>query len=437
MNAPFHGAIGGRTTGSRHSARAALCLASWLVLALPLESPEAADGGGGRSSDAGAIPVPPAVTGQGLSRPAGGVDAGGVPGFQPDGGVSAAALAPRRVRREPLGRPVDEARVERVRKGLGLRGCAAQLLLAYPQLNRTAPVEVGGLLFVGGTLRNVTRARERIVASGARAAVPLFAAADVEGGGANRLKSMTALRELPPARALAELSDEAVREWGRTAGRSMRAVGLNVNLAPVLDVAGSGHMVANQRSFSAEADVVVAKATAYARGLLAEGVVPIGKHFPGYGDLAGDSDHQLVRCDWPRERVEREAAAFTRAGSALGGVMLANVAYTAIDARPAVLSPAVVELAHRHGWLAVTDDLSIPLLADVVGGSPRDVLGGALLAGNDLLLTTAPPDWDKGVHPIGTLVGLAESDSLARRRVGEACLRVLRLKDRMGLLDGL
>ncbi len=338
---------------------------------------------------------------------------------------------------QPLDQPVDEARVERVLASLDVRQRAAQLLLAYPQLSTTGPVEVGGILFVGNLLRRPEVAKARLEQALARAPIAPFVAVDMEGGPSNRMKSVKGLENLPPARELAKLSDAEVQAWGRTVGEAMRALGLNLNLAPVLDVAGSGHMQRNGRSFSGDVDVVVAKASAYARGLLEAGVVPIGKHFPGYGDIDSDSDHSLVTADWPKERVLAEADAFARARPNLGGVMLSNVVYASIDARPAILSPVLVAMAHEKGWLAMTDDVSIKLLADAIEGTPEDVFIQAFLAGNDVLLTTAPPDWSRGLDYIGVLTRLVEADPSARGRLDDACRRVLRLKDQMGLLDGL
>jgi beta-N-acetylhexosaminidase len=351
-----------------------------------------------------------------------------------DAGVT---LAPQKLKPFPLERKVDEARVERVLASLDTRARAAQLLLAYPQIDKTGPVHVGGVLFLGTMLRNTTKAKERIDGARARATIPPFFSVDMEGGRSNRLASVKALREMPSARDLAALSDDEVKEWGVKVGRTMRWLGLNLNLAPVLDVAPSGHMERNQRSFSGDAAVVVAKASAYSTGLLSTGVVPIGKHFPGYGDIDGDSDHHLVVCDWPKARVLAEAKVFADAAPTLGGVMLANVAYASFGGKPAILSPALVALVHEHDWLAVTDDIAIQVLADAIDGSAEDVLVQAFLAGNDLILTTAPPDWDKGIDPVGVISRLADGDPKAKALLEVSARRVLRLKDKMGLRDGL
>lgn len=339
--------------------------------------------------------------------------------------------------RKPLSRKVDEERVQRVFDSLSVRERAAQLVLAYPQIGKSTPVEVGGVLFVGNSLRNIAAAKQRISSSLQRAKVPPFFAVDMEGGPTNRLKSLKSLRELPTAREMAEMDDATVMKWGRTVGEAMRSIGLNLNLAPVFDVAESGHMADNRRSYSGDPDVVVAKATAYARGLLEAGVVPIGKHYPGYGSLSGDSDHALVTADWKPAEVARQASVFERAHEVLGGVMLANVVYSAHGPKPAIVTASLVEKTHEKEWLAVTDDISIKLLADAIGGTSEDVLVESFMAGNDLLLTTAPPDWDKGLDYIGVLARKAESDPAAMEKLNAACKRVLRLKDRMKLLDGL
>jgi beta-N-acetylhexosaminidase len=351
-----------------------------------------------------------------------------------DAGLPLAVLRP--VVKNPLSRKVNEARVDRVIATLDLRGRAAQLVLAYPQIGRGA-VEVGGVVFVGNSLRSTAKATEKIASLTARAKIPPFFAVDMEGGPSNRLKSLKVLREMPSARDLAELDDAEVKKWGKRVGQSMQAMGLNMNLAPVLDMAETGHMANNRRSFSGDPEVVSMKATAYSRGLLEAGVLPIGKHFPGYGDLEGDSDHALVSAPWEKDRVLQELSVFKRIREVLAGVMLANVAYPAFNKRPAILAGELVDIAHENDWITVTDDLSIQLLADAIGGTSEDVLEQALMAGNDLLLTTAPPDWDKGLDYIGILTRLGESDPKAKVKIDAACRRVLRLKDRMGMLDAL
>ena len=321
-------------------------------------------------------------------------------------------------------------------RSLSPREKVGQLLLAYPQVGRESPVEVGGVLFVGTTLRKLDAARERIKSSRERAHLPPFFAVDIEGGGFNRLSRAPALKELPSARDMATMEDAEVESWGLRVGKAMRDMGLNMNLAPVFDVAPGGHMFRNGRAFSGDPEVVRHKATAFARGLAQAGVVSIGKHFPGYGDLEADSDHVRAIADWDEARVRREASAFRAADRWLGGVMMSNIAYTRFGPAPAILEPSLVALAHEGGGIAVTDDVAIAALAEHLGTSREEVVRRAFLAGNDLILTTEPPDWKEGLDYFGILTQLTASDPKHAEQLDTAVRRVLRLKDRMGLLEG-
>jgi beta-N-acetylhexosaminidase len=127
---------------------------------------------------------------------------------------------------------------------------------------------------------------------------------------------------------------------------------------------------------------------------------------------------------------------FTSVGSALQGVMLSNVEYTPYGSRPAVTNGKIVALAQPQGWLTVTDDLAIGVLATSIGGTTEDVVREAFLAGNDLLMTTAPPDWDKGIDYHAVMAKAVAADPALGARVDASVRRILGLKDRLGLLDG-
>jgi beta-N-acetylhexosaminidase len=336
-----------------------------------------------------------------------------------------------------IGRVPDEARVERVLQSLSLREKVGQLLLAYPQVNKEGPVEVGGVLFVGATLKKIQAAKDRIRAARERARIPPLFAVDIEGGSFNRLNRHPSIEALPLAREMAALEEMEVEAWGVRAGKAMREVGLNLNLAPVFDVAPAGHMFRNGRAFSGDPEVVKKKATAFARGLARTGVAAIGKHFPGYGDLDSDSDHERATVDWDEARVRAEASVFRSADPFLGGVMMSNIVYSKFGPKPAILEPALVALAHESGWITVTDDVAIRALAEQIGAEREEVVRLAFLAGNDLILTTEPPDWSGGLDYFSILTKLAQSEPKQAAQLDAAVRRVLRLKDRLGLLDGM
>ncbi len=324
--------------------------------------------------------------------------------------------------------------VDAVLASMTLEQKVSQMMMSSPPLAKEGPVDVGGIIILGYLLKGEETVRSRVADLQARATVPLLVAADVEGGDMNRLGFVEGLEVIPSARELGEGSPEGAKQVGQTVGRGMLSIGLNTNLAPVLDLADKGMMHESGRSMGAEPDQVAAVARAYSDGLWAAGVVPIGKHFPGYGDLEQNSDHHLVVTDRSSDEIARHADAFVQVGDKVAGVMLANVGYSAYGSVPAILSSELVQMAHDYGWLTITDDLAIEALAESVGGDREEVVRRAFLAGNDVLLTTAPIDWDQALDYRGIVLELVKGQPELEAQVDESVRRILQVKARAGLL---
>ena len=163
-------------------------------------------------------------------------------------------------------------------------------------------------------------------------------------------------------------------------------------------------------------------------------MLAVGKHFPGYGDLAQNTDFHLLVRDVPHQELEQEIAVFRQVGSSLGGVMVGNVGYRAYGGQPAIICPELIERAHAEGWPTITDDLAIGTLAQVTGDDPAQLFLTAFRAGNDILLTTAPPDWDKGIDYLGILEAELRSEPTLEASLDVRVRRILAMKDRLGLL---
>lgn len=337
----------------------------------------------------------------------------------------------------PVAPSADDDLSARILADLTLEEKVAQIVMSYPPLDLEAPVTVGSVIFVGSLLRSADGVKNRIQSLQKRARIPLIVSVDMEGGKLNRLKFVKALRGVPSGRDLGLSGEKEARAWGRKVGSGMKSLGFNCNLGPVLDLADAGLMFETGRSMGADPATVARTAKAYAEGLWAEGVAPVGKHFPGYGPLDKNSDHALVVTDRPGAEILKQASAFNLAGSSLAGVMLANVGFTEYGSVPAILSPELVSLAHKGGWLTLTDDLAIKTLSEATAGDQEEVVRKAFLAGNDVLLTTAPFGWDKGLDVHTVVVALLKSKPELLPRLEESVLRVLRLKEKLGLLEPL
>jgi beta-N-acetylhexosaminidase len=211
---------------------------------------------------------------------------------------------------------------------------------------------------------------------------------DQEGGRVARLRPPH-WQAHPPARAIGSLyavdPQAGLRAaWitGALIGAQCADAGFTVAAAPVLDVASrDGHDVIGDRAFSADPQAVAALGEATARGLLAAGIQPIGKHAPGHGRARADSHLELPVLDGVSEV---DLIPF-RANVWLPWMMTAHIRYTAQDMQnPATLSPVLTGLIRGLGFDGVltTDDLAMHALT----GSPGERAARALEAGCDIAL---------------------------------------------------
>ena len=181
------------------------------------------------------------------------------------------------------------------------------------------------------------------------------------------------------------------RTQGKRTARNLKNAGVNVDLAPVLDVARPGGNIADtDRGFGSTAKRVSATAIPFARGLQANGVAATAKHFPGLGAVSRNTDDAVQRIDLSKAALRKVDEAPYRPFIAAGGelVMVGTAIYPALGERPAAFEKKIVEgeLRDRLGFkgVTITDSLEA-VAAQSFGSSPRVSLAGAK-AGMDILL---------------------------------------------------
>ncbi|WP_454777850.1 glycoside hydrolase family 3 N-terminal domain-containing protein [Georgenia muralis] len=245
----------------------------------------------------------------------------------------------------------------------------------------------GVVLFAGNSPDVVTT---RALTDALRAAGPVLVAIDEEGGNVSRLQARDG-SSLPGAAALGVVDDpDLTRRTGSALGELLRLAGVDLDLAPVLDVASEPrNPVIGVRSFGADPDLVGRHGAALVAGLHAAGVAACGKHLPGHGATTVDSHVGLPVVDADVATLERRDLppfhAAVRAG--LDAVMTAHVRVPALGPAPASLEPAVTRLARALGGgfdgPVITDALDMGAVADDPGLGEACVR--ALEAGADLL----------------------------------------------------
>jgi beta-N-acetylhexosaminidase len=260
---------------------------------------------------------------------------------------------------------------------------------------------------------------------------PLLLSVDQEGGRVMRLRARHGFTELPPMRALGERGDEALaREAGALLGRELRAVGIDLDYAPVVDVDTNPlNPVIGDRSFSRDPEVVGRLGAALAVGLQSAGVAACAKHFPGHGDTSQDSHLELPRLPHGIGRLRTVELppfrALARAGVA--SVMTAHVLLEALDpTRPATMSAPVLRLLREECGFqgpVLADDLEMKAVAD--GHPLEEIVIEAVNAGVDGFLLCHGVEVQR--EAVEALRRAAERGRVSRERLAEARWRMARL----------
>ncbi len=210
---------------------------------------------------------------------------------------------------------------------------------------------------------------------------------DQEGGRVQRMRGPTWREWYPPLDQMARGSAAAMRLRYRLIADELRAVGIDVNCAPLADVAREDtHPVLRNRLYGTDPEQVAEVGRAVADGLMEGGVLPVLKHIPGHGAGVADSHERLPHVTVDRETLERVDFAPFRALADLPLGMTAHIIYDALGHdRPATMDPAMIRLIRDEigfkGAL-MTDDLSMGALPGPIG----DRAARAKAAGCDLIL---------------------------------------------------
>ncbi|KUL53319.1 sugar hydrolase [Streptomyces sp. NRRL F-4489] len=264
----------------------------------------------------------------------------------------------------------------------------------------------------------------------------LLVAIDEEGGDVTRLEVRTG-SSFPGNLALGAVDDTALtRDVARELGRRLADCGITLNWAPSADVnSNPGNPVIGVRSFGADPHLVARHTAAYIDGLQSAGVAACAKHFPGHGDTAVDSHHDLPRVTADLATLqERELVPF-RAAIAAGtrAVMSAHLLLPAVDTeRPATLSPAALNGLLRapagegglgFDGLIVTDGIEMRAISATYGIERGSVL--ALAAGADAICVGGGlADEDTVLRLRDALVRAVREGELPAERLADAAARV-------------
>jgi len=299
--------------------------------------------------------------------------------------------------------------------------------------DRNAP---GGVILYERNVTSAAQARTLIADLQRAAPVPLLVATDEEGGLIASIRDGVAV-SLSEARYGALRSPARVYRDAATMARDLGALGLTMDLAPVVDVLADHGSPIGTRSFGADPRLVGRLSVAAIQGYQQQGLAATAKHFVGLGRSRIDSHRALPTVTLTLDELERGDLIPFRAAIAAGvsTVMVAHVALPAIDpvARPASLSPVVMDglLRRRLGFggVIMTDSL---VMGAVPGGNEPAAAERAFAAGADMLLISADRDiattvFDEAVERI---VAAVTARRIPESKLDASVARIMALKRR-------
>lgn len=243
----------------------------------------------------------------------------------------------------------------------------------------------------------------------------LLVAVDQEGGRVQRFRD--GFTRLPPVACLGRIYEQdkvRARHLAEVSGwlmaSELRAVGVDISFAPVLDLDHGVSTVIGNRALHRRPEIVAALAQAYQRGMQSAGMAATGKHFPGHGAVVADSHHDLpVDTRSYADIAQWDLVPFERMIHAgLAAVMMAHVIYSAVDANAAGFSPfwirEVLRKRLEFQGVVFSDDLSMAAAACAGGYQERACI--ALEAGCDMVLVCNQPE--QAAQVVESLAGYSD-----------------------------
>ena len=370
----------------------------------------------------------------------------------PAGPTATAAPLP-----SPTATPDAQSRVDELLASMTTEQKVGQLFMVHFNETYFSPAleemivdyHVGGIIIFPHNLASpadlaalIAEAQSAAVAS--TPGIPLLVAADQEGWPILRLPQGATV--FPSNMAVgATDSVEDARLMASVMAEEMKAFGLNMNLAPVMDVNNNpANPVIGTRSFGSSPDLVARLGTAMVQTYQSSGIVATAKHFPGHGDTDVDSHlglpvigHDLAHL-WAVELPPFQAAI----SAGVDCIMIGHLSVPALDsvsARPATLSPEILQGLLRdemdfQGAIA-TDSLSMEALMEQYDLPTATAM--AFLAGADLLLFGYTPQHppEEQLLAYHRVLELVEEGTISSNRLDESVRRILLLKARRGILE--
>ncbi len=289
---------------------------------------------------------------------------------------------------------------------------------------------VGGIVYDKKNIRNAEQFREMLGNTELYSKYPLFLGVEEEGGDISPLAAAGLIDKQASAADIGAGGDAgAAYQAGSSLGAGLASYGINVNFAPVADLANVEKSVMAGRAYGSDAGSVAVCVNNMVNGLQEQGVTACVKHFPCGGGVTADTHDGLAASERSAEEVRGQELEVYRS-SIDSGIRMIMVGHTAVpsltgDNTPASLSGIVVTdlLRNEMGYkgVIITDAMNMKAISEYYGSGQAAVL--ALKAGCDMILM--PEDFEEAYAAV---LAAAQDGTISEERINDALRRIYRIK---------
>jgi len=282
---------------------------------------------------------------------------------------------------------------------------------------------IGGVNLLKRNVKDKTQVKHLIENLQAMSIIPLFVATDQEGGDVSRflfLKQLTPQIKIVDDRQAEKIAFERATE--------LKDLGINMNFSPVLDYVSNSNSYLYSRTFGTKIEDIAELGEAMIVGYRSGGVIPVAKHFPGYGNLPLDPHTNKAVLVISDKELEQNLIPFEKvvANSSTVAIMTAHISIPSVDTKPATLSSKFLDeiLRKRFGFkgVIITDDIEMIS----AGNSIEEIAIEAIKAGVDMIISTYAPE--KQIRIFNALKVAVLDGKIKEERIDESVARILELK---------
>lgn len=289
---------------------------------------------------------------------------------------------------------------------------------------------IGGINLLGRNVQGKIQVQKLISDLQGIADIPLFITTDQEGGDVVRF---TFFDELTPQFRITSTSQAELVALHRAL--ELRELGVNMNFSPVMDYVSNSRSYLYSRTFGTNPDAIGELGRAMVKGYKMGGVIPVAKHFPGYGNIVYDPHRNQAVSVIHGEELKQNLAPFKKIveDNSAVAIMTAHIVVPSVDAKPATLSSKFLSsiLRKELGFegVIITDDMEMA----AVGHPIEQVSADAINAGADIIISTYTPE--KQIRIFNHLKKTVRTGEIKEERINESVIRILNLKSMIGRIN--